>query len=257
MKIIYAIILGAVQGLTEFLPISSSGHLVLLENAFGIKGDIVFFDLMLHLGTLFAVCLFYRKTLWNLIKKPFCPLMRNLVIATIPTIIIGLIFKDFFVSSFSGQYLIIGFLITAIFLTGIQYIQFNYNLDENINFVNAFIIGMFQGFAIMPGISRSGSTITAGIIQGVNKKDSTEFSFLLSIPVILGSCILKTFDIIKNNIEINISIISLICGVISSFIFGIFSIRFMKNIVAKNKYHIFIIYILCLSIGILIYQNLS
>lgn len=254
MNILHAIILGMVQGLTEFLPISSSGHLVLVESIFNIENDILFFDIMLHLGTLFAVLIFYRNQIIKIIKKPFSKLTLNLLLATIPTVIIGLLFKDFFVSSFSGQYLVVGFLITCIFLTGIHNIQSNYNLDDNIRPLKAIIVGIFQGLSIMPGISRSGSTITASIVQGVNTNEATEFSFLLSIPVILGSSILQVFDIFKSNIQISISPIAIILGMLVSFITGLIAIRFMNNVINKNKYHIFIIYLLCLSISILIFQ---
>ncbi|MBQ7307226.1 MAG: undecaprenyl-diphosphate phosphatase [Clostridia bacterium] len=257
MKIIHAFILGIVQGFTEFLPVSSSGHLVLLEDIFNIENDILFFDLMLHLATLLAVIIFYRKKIWQLIKKPFSPLMLYLIMATFPTVIIAFAFKDFFVSSFSGEYLIIGFLITCIFLTLIQNIQTKYKLEEKMSVGKSIVVGLFQGLSIMPGISRSGSTITASIIQGVNQEEAADFSFLISIPVILGSSVLQFVDIIKNDITLSISVWCIIVGMITSFIFGILSIKFMTNIIKKNKYHIFIIYLLCLSILILILKSFT
>ena len=257
MKIIHSIILGTIQGLTEFLPVSSSGHLVLVENLLNIENDIIFFDLMLHLATLLAVIIFYRKKIFKLIKSPFSPLMLHLIMATIPTVIIAFLFKDFFISSFSGEYLIIGFLITCIFLTIIQNIQTNYKLEEKMTVGKSIIVGLFQGLSIMPGISRSGSTITASIIQGVNKEDAADFSFLISIPVILGSSLLQFIDIVKNDITISIPIFNIIIGMLASFIFGLLSIKFMTGIIKKNNYHYFVIYILLITILMILLKNFA
>lgn len=240
-----AIILGCVQGFTEFLPISSSGHLVLLEQIFNIKNNVILFDVILHLGTLIAVIIIYRKSILKLIKNPFSEKMFLLITATIPTLIIALLFKDFFEASFNGSSLIFGFLVTAIFMFICQYISKKYYLTKQFNYKTSIIVGLFQGFAILPGISRSGSTITSSLVCGVNRKDAAEFSFLLSIPIILVSALYECLKLTSTTLDISFDCISL--GFIFSFITGIISIKFMLNVIKKSKYHYFAIYLLILS----------
>ena len=256
MNTLYAVILGLVQGFTEFLPVSSSGHLVLLENIFGIKNDTIFFDVMLHVGTLLAVCIFYRKTIIKIIKNPFGKLTWQIIVASIPTVIIAILFKDFFTSAFSGEYLVCGFLVTCIFLIVMTVLQSKYQMNGKINLLNAFVTGIFQGIAIMPGISRSGATITSCVVQGINKEEGTEFSFLLSAPVIFGSMAMELVKINKSGETLSIGIGYLIIGVITSFLSGLVAIKSMNNIVKRNNYYIFVIYLLCLSALIIILNNL-
>ena len=252
MNIFYAILLGIVQGLTEFLPVSSSGHLVLIEKILNISQDIVLFDLMLHLGTVLAVCVFYRKTLVKILKDPFGELSRKIIVACLPTIIIGLVFKDYFESAFSGEYLVCGFLVTAVFLVIMWLVQSKYTLNQGITYLGAIITGIFQGFAIMPGVSRSGSTITSCIVQGVDKEKATEFSFLLSVPIIVGSSVLELLKINKN---IVIGAEYILVGVLTSFISGLVAIKIMNKVIKSNKYYVFIIYLLLLS-GVMVYFGL-
>lgn len=240
-----AIILGCVQGFTEFLPISSSGHLVLLEQIFHIENNVILFDVILHLGTLIAVIIVYRKSILELIKHPFSEKMFLLITATIPTLIIALLFKDFFESTFNGSSLIFGFLVTAIFMFICQYISKKYYLTKQFNYKTSILVGLFQGFAILPGVSRSGATITSSIVCGVNRKDAAEFSFLLSIPIILVSALYECLKLPSTTL--NISFGCILLGFVFSFITGIISIKFMLNVIKKSKYHYFAIYLLILS----------
>lgn len=250
MSIIYAIILGIVQGLTEFLPVSSSGHLVLLQNIFGIKNDIILFDVILHLGTLVAVFIVYRKTIFELIKKPFSKKMQYLVVGTIPTVLIALLFKDFFEGAFSGNFLFVGFLATAILLIIADFCDKKYKNKNDMNFKRVSVMGLFQGFAIMPGLSRSGSTITSAIVMGIDKKDALEYSFLLSIPIIFASMI---YELIKTPIQtISIGILPIIFGFIFSAVFGYLAIKFMIKLVQNKSYKYFSIYLIILSVFLIL-----
>lgn len=252
MKVIESIFLGALQGLTEFLPVSSSGHLVLFQNIFKTSGNVIFFDCILHLGTLLAVIIMYRKTIFKILKKPFCPLTYKLILATVPTVVIGIVFNDFFESTFSGEYLFVGFIVSAIFLFFAEYSQKRNNSPTSMTYFKAFIVGIFQGVAIMPGISRSGTTISTSIIQGVEKEEATEFCFLLSMPVILGSTILEFFKLIGGVSTSPVAFECYIAGGFMSFIFGILSIKFMISTIKKNKYCIFSIYLILLAIVLII-----
>ncbi len=245
-----AIILGCVQGFTEFLPISSSGHLVLLQQIFHIENNVILFDVVLHLGTLIAVIIIYRKTIWELIKNPFSEKMFLLITGTIPTLIIALLFKDFFESSFNGSSLIFGFLVTAVFMLICQYVSKKYYLTKQVNYKTSIIVGLFQGFAILPGISRSGSTITSCLVCGVNRKDSAEFSFLLSIPIILASAVYECLKI--PSAPVTIGFLPLLLGFVFSFITGLISIKFMLKIIKESKYHYFAIYLIILAVFLIL-----
>ena len=252
MTIWVAIILGLVQGLTEFLPISSSGHLVLLENIFGIENNVILFDVVLHAGTLLAVVIVYRKTLLEMIKNPFCLKVKQLAVATVPTVIIALLFKSFIEDSFSGSLLAFGFLITAFFLIVAQVVSEKQYQYKKLNYKNSFVIGLFQGFALLPGISRSGSTITSAIVQGVRRSDAAEFSFLLSIPIILASLLYELIKVPSQTITIPFA--SFIIGFICSVISGIFAIKLMLKVIKKAKYWYFSIYLILLSVFLILNQ---
>lgn len=241
-----AVILGIIQGLTEFLPVSSSGHLVLFQKIFGIETDCLFFDIVVHLGTLLAVIIVFHKSIWEMVKNPFCEKARKLVFATIPTIIIAMLFKDFFKASFNGDLLFIGFFVTAIFMFIADFSCKNNYQYKTMSYGNAFVMGIFQGFAILPGISRSGSTITSALVQGVRRNESAEFSFLMSIPAILGSLVFELFDM--KGTSLIIPWYSIVIGFIFSAIFGYIAIKMMLKVIKKAKFVWFGIYLLILAI---------
>lgn len=252
MTIFVAIVLGIIQGLTEFLPVSSSGHLVLFQKIFGINVDCLFFDIVVHLGTLVAVLVVYRKTILDIIKHPFSDISQKLVFATIPTIIIALIFKDFFKSSFNGDFLFIGFFVTSIILFITHFSCKNNYQYKSLTYPNAIVMGVFQGMAILPGISRSGSTISSALVQGVRRSESAEFSFLMSIPAILGSLVFELFDI--GTATFNISAIALIFGFVFSAISGYIAIKFMLKVIKKAKFVWFAIYLFALGVVLMLNQ---
>lgn len=246
MAIWIAIILGFIQGITEFLPVSSSGHLVLFQKIFGVNVDCIFFDIVVHLGTLVAVIVVYHKSVLEIIKQPFCEKGQKLIFATLPTIIIALLFKDFFKSSFDGSILYVGFLVTAIFMFIADYsCKHNYQY-RSLGYGHSIVMGIFQGLAILPGISRSGSTITSAMVQGVRRSESAEFSFLMSIPAIIGSLVIELFDI--SSTSLNITFLPLFFGFAFSAISGYLSIKLMLKIIKKAKFAWFGIYMLLLSI---------
>ncbi len=252
MSIFLAIFLGIVQGLTEFLPVSSSGHLVLFQQIFGINIDCLFFDIVVHLGTLVAVCVVFRKSIVELIKCPFCEKSQKLVFATLPTIIIALLFKDFFKNSFNGNLLFVGFFVTAIMMFVADYsCKHNYQY-KNLGYGGAIVMGIFQGMAILPGISRSGSTITSAMVQGTRRAESAEFSFLMSIPAILGSLVFELFDVSKSTL--NISFVALLFGFLFSAISGYFAIKCMLKVIKKAKFSWFGVYMLILGTFVMLNQ---
>lgn len=239
MSIFVAIVLGVVQGLTEFLPVSSSGHLIFFEKIFGLEGNNLAFNIVVHLGTLFAVIVFYRKKLFEMIKRPFSKEVGILALSCMPTIVIYFLFKDFFDNSLSGGGLCLSFFVTAIFLTIATIVMKKYKSSKNIDLKTALVMGAFQGFAIIPGISRSGSTLTAGLVMGAEKEKVADFSFLMSIPIIVGSLVL---EIIEGGFA-SVQILPLIVGFVTSFICGYIAIKFMLNIIRNKSFIPFIIYL--------------
>lgn len=252
VSIFVAFLLGTVQGLTEFLPVSSSGHLVLLERLFGIKTNLIFLNVILHLGTLCAVIVFYRKRLWGYVKHPFQKDVGLLAIATVPTLIVFLIFRSFIESSFSGEYLVFGFLVTAIILIATNIVVSKQKNPLELNYKTAIVMGVFQGFATLPGISRSGNTIAGGVVMGSDKDKVADFSFLMSIPIITGSLLLEIIKL--NSQSLSIGVLPLIVGFIFSFIFGLVSIKFMLMLFKKAKFYWFSIYLVVLSVCILVFN---
>jgi len=249
------IILGIVQGVAEFLPISSSGHLVLLSDIFGIK-ESLFVSIILHVATLLSIIVVYRKDVLYYLRHPFSDGVKKIIIATIPTGIIALILLPLIEKSFSGNFLPICFLITAVllvftelFFNGRQVGDNKITPDfEGINYKQALIIGIAQGLAVFPGVSRSGSTICVGLMAGGNKNEVANFSFIMSIPIIILSLIKEIYDIAINKDVININIYGLILGGLFAFIIGIFAIKLMKKLTQKIHFLWFGIYLVLIAI---------
>ncbi len=252
MGVWVAIFLGIIQGLTEFLPVSSSGHLVLFQKIFGLNIDCLFFDIVVHLGTLLAVVVVYHKSILEILKHPFCEKAQKLVLATIPTVVIAILFKDIFKNSFGGDFLFVGFFVTAIIMFVASYSCKNNYQYKSLTFGGSVIMGIFQGLAIFPGVSRSGSTITSALVQGVRRNESAEFSFLMSIPAILGSLVFELFDIGKASL--NIPFASLVAGFVFSAVSGYIAIKFMLKVIKKAKFFWFGIYLVLLSIFLMLNQ---
>ncbi|HAL32095.1 MAG TPA: undecaprenyl-diphosphate phosphatase [Lachnospiraceae bacterium] len=272
MNVFQAILMGIVQGIAEFLPVSSSGHLAIFQNLLHIETDTgLLFDVLLHLGTLLAIFVVFWKDIWRLIVEFFgiiADFFRRfsdpdvivlssgyrkfvllIIVSTIPTAILGYVGRSF-VEYASTTLLIpgIGLLITSFLLFICDRIGDGRKGIKKITYLNAFEIGMVQGVATMPGISRSGATIAACLMLGVKKETAVKYSFIMSIPAVLGAVVLEMKDAFGTKIPAG-TLVSYIIGMVVAAIVGYFAIRFMIGVVRRKKYIYFSIY--CLVVGII------
>ena len=251
MSLLIALLLGLIQGIAEFLPISSSGHLTLVGKIFGIQNDILLFSVLLHFSTLFAVLFTFRKYIWELIKHPFSKEAINLYIATIPTILIVIFFKTYMNNFFEILNFTNGiFIYCNVVAINLYYLGKNKEREKTneIKRNSALLMGITQGFAIIPGVSRAGSTICTGLLSGEQRKATTRFSFVMSIPVIIASLI---YELITTDISViattNI-IAPLLVAFFTAFIVGLFAIKIMLKVMENAKYYWFALYLLVISI---------
>ena len=271
MNIFQAIILGIVQGLTEFLPVSSSGHLAIIQNLFHINTDGgLLFDVLLHLGTLIAIFLVFWKDIVKLVieffgiigdffrrfsdpdlivlSSAYRKFVLLIIVSTIPTGILGYVGRHFV--SYESTTLIIpgiGLIITSVLLFICDRIGDGRNGIKKISYLNAFEIGMAQGVATIPGISRSGATISICLMLGIKKETAVKYSFIMSIPAVIGAAILEIKDV--GGMTVNVStVIAYVVGMIVSAVVGYFAIRFMIGVVRRKRYIYFSIY--CMVIGL-------
>lgn len=251
---IEAFILGLIQGLTEFLPISSTGHLYLGRNLFDLNEAGLLLDTMLHIGTLLAVFIFYKHEFIKVLKNPFGKLTWLLVIGTIPAVVVGLTFKDYF-DSISKTGITIGweFLLTGCLLWYAETIEQGRRKMEDISYGDAFFIGSFQAAAIFPALSRSGLTIAAALIRKLDRETAAYFSFLLSTPAIVGAIVLQLGDLLDGQGE-QIALSSLAVGVLSSAIFGYIAVKWMIQYLKNHSLKIFAVYVWIIGGVILVLQ---
>ena len=255
MIILYALILGIVQGLCEFLPVSSSGHLVLMQNLFGLSDGVLensalLFNVLLHVGTLVSVVIVFRKDILDILKHPLGMKMRCLVIATIPAVVVALLFNDFITESFTGAYLGYCFIITTLMLCVSEYMSYKVKKKRKLGYLTALVMGVMQAIGIFPGVSRSGSTISGGLACGANRKAVAKFSFLMSIPAILGSLVMEGKDLLKTGVE-GVSWGAVIVGMLAAGITGYFAIRYMLRVIQTKRLYIFALYTLILGIAVI------
>ena len=246
------IFLGIIQGLTEFLPVSSSGHLVIFQTLLKIPENIAF-DTVLHLATALALIIYFWRDIWGLItleeKGTSLKMIWLLLIATIITGIIGFTFKDYFESLFSSVAAVGGFLI----LTGVvillgEWLGKGRRILKDMNVWDALLIGLAQGCAIAPGLSRSGTTISASLARNLDRQLAAKFSFLLAIPAILGAGLLQSKAIIKAG-TLGIGIWPLVLGFIAAFISGLIAIKLFMQMIQRTSIRIFAYY--CFAAGAL------
>ena len=267
MNIIDAIILGIIQGLTEFLPISSSGHLVISKNFLNIDTPGTVMEIALHFGTMVAICSFFWKDIYLILKSIVtwfirfitkkeaadnfeenhsCMLFLMIVLGTVPTVIIALSFEKAFESFFSLPILAGAMIVvTGCILWATKMIKEKNPGKGNVKFFDALMIGAVQGIAIIPGISRSGTTIATATFLGIKRELAAKFSFLLSVPVIFGATISKIGDISANTINLQ----SIIIGTIVATVVGFLSLLFLVNLIKKGKFYLFSYY--CWGVGII------
>lgn len=263
---LHVIILGIVQGIAEFLPISSSAHLIIFRNLFGIGSGIpenvaMAFDIALHLGTLLAIVVFFFKDFFNMViqgvtkgpKNQEGKLMWMIVVATIPAAIAGLLFEEVIEKLIRNNYIIIAL---ALIIMGILiYLADKYFKQtkgvKQMTYTDALIIGCSQVFALIPGFSRSGTTIATARTRGMSREESAKFSFYLSAPVVLGAVVLtllksETISVISANLSI------FIIGILVSFTIGLLCISFLLKYLRKNDFKLFMWYRVAIGIIVLL-----
>lgn len=251
MTLTQAVISGFIQGVTEFFPISSSGHLAVLHHFFGLKETMLAFDVFLHFATLLSIVIFFRKDIIAMFSSNM-GMLKFIIFGCIPTFIIGISFKDAIESLFTNIVVVgVSFLITGSFLI-VASIAAGYwkkaHTSRPLNVFNSMLIGIAQGIAIMPGISRSGATIGTALASGINEETAMKFSFLLAIPVVLGANLLKVREICGNLVSIDP--VPFLAGGIVAMVTGLIAIKALFGILRKNLFYLFGIY--CLITGFLV-----
>lgn len=271
MDILQAIIIGIVQGLTEFLPISSSAHLIFIQKALGVNSSLAF-DTFLHLGSLIAVIWFFHADIYKMIKAwwlslgdifqnrfregfyqdPYKRLAWYVILASIPVGIVGILFESKIDSLFGGALYVPAFFL---FVTG-TILFLSQRMDRgdvdfsNISTKESLFMGLGQACAILPGLSRSGTTIAAGLAIGLNKEFAAKFSFILSIPSILGAFLIQAKDI---GTALNVNFAAIILGFIAAFLAGYIAIKWVLDLIEKRSLDIFSYY--CWIMGIIIFMG--
>lgn len=255
-ELVAALLLGVVQGLTEFLPVSSSGHLLLSQYFFGVKGETfgLSFDVALHVGTLIAVVGFFRRDLLRMAGA----LMRSLVtrdftnpdgrlaclilVSTVPAALIGYLFEDFFASSVRSPWIVVVTLtlVGILFLVG-ESLGRKSRLASRLKFCEAAGIGVAQAVALIPGVSRSGATITLGLFLGLKREEAARFSFLMSVPIILGAGTLQLSELASVGIDGQGALLFVV-GLTSSGIVGYLAIRFFIGYLSRHSLKVFAYY---------------
>ncbi|MFC1616136.1 undecaprenyl-diphosphate phosphatase [Patescibacteria group bacterium] len=290
MDWIDALILGALQGVTEFLPISSSGHLVLGEHFLGLKIEVLkSFDVIVHMATLLAILIYFWRDVWGMIKgffmliggkakfnDPYSKLIFYIIIGTIPAVFLGLFAEDWIDTNFRNVEAvgIFMFIVGIIFILGeFTYKRFHEESSVKEKFLDkvdeardciepggyesteirgltwwkAIIIGVAQSIALVPGVSRSGSTIVAGLFQGIKRSQAARFSFLLGIPAIAGAGLLTAIKMGGDGSQVDI--LPMIIGFVASFLFGLFSVWFLMQFLKKHSLIVFSVYLIALGLG--------
>ena len=271
MTIFEAIILGLVQSVTEFFPISSSAHLIILPNILGWDKQSLTFDLVLHLGTGLALIVFFRNDLLNLVVDSFRDFFVNplkhkkisltenskytlyILVGCIPAVLLGLFFGDFIESNVRDLRLVIVFLILGTFLMLLAELKAKSRTSfKDLGFFRALFIGFFQSFALFPGISRSGATISGGMLSGLSRFDAGKFAFLLAIPVTIGPGLLKIKD---DSYLLTQYPYEMLSAFLASFIFGLFALKLLTIFLKKGTLIPFIIYRTILVIFLIIFTS--
>lgn len=244
MSLIHSFFLGLLQGVGEFLPISSSAHLRLYSFLVGIDYQGLFFDVMLHLGTLFAVLIYFWRDIFDIIKglikndKKSFNLVLSLIVATIPGVFAGLFLEDYAEGVFREVYMVgLSLIIFSFFIFYIDRKFGKVNNSKEFNLRDALIAGFFQSIAIIPGASRSGMSICGLLICGYSRSEAAKISFFMSIPIIFGASVFELKKAGSISFEPH-----LIVGFFSSFLFGIISIKFLLSLLKKSDLFIFVLY---------------
>ncbi len=260
MSIIQAIIFGLVQGLTEFIPVSSSGHLVLLHEAFGVTGGLSF-DVALHLGTLGALLLYFYRDIVALIKSVFSSakearLAKYLVLATIPAIVSGFLLESAAESAFRSSRLVsMNLIVVALVMIFVERAYIAKKAEKaEISGRSAAAMGFAQALAVVPGVSRSGATITAGMAAGLSRAKAARFSFLLAIPITTGAAAKVLLDgAVLRDIRSEWAVFAV--GIVTALLSGLFAIRFLLDYLSKRGLAVFAWYRIALGVAVLLFYS--
>jgi len=264
-----AIILGITQAITEFFPISSSAHLILLPNILGIEDSNLTFDLVLHLGTALALIVFFWKDLWLIISNFVYDVLYNsfrekglrfsqetkyglyVLAACIPAVITGLMFSEYIENNIRDINLIIYFLFMGTILMLVAELKIRKKIiHKELNFVRALLIGFFQSLALLPGFSRSGATISGAILNGMSREEAGKFAFLMAIPVILGAAFLKISEDLP---LVLLNLPQMMAAFLASFFGGLLALKLLTIFLKRGNLYPFIIYRILLMIGLYFY----
>lgn len=261
MSLIEALILGIVQGLAEFIPVSSSGHLLLGQKMFGVEEAGLSFDVALHLGTLFALIIFFYKDIAKLVSgarehSNERRLVILLAIATLPAAVFGILIEDTADTTFRNAGLVaFNLALVGLLMLLVEHLVRNrdkFTKLKNITRNQAILMGLAQATALVPGVSRSGITITAGLFAGLDRVAATRFSFLLAIPITIGAVIKKlTEPELQSSIQTDSGIFAV--GILASLVSGIFAIRFLLNFLSKYTLRAFAYYRIILALVVVIF----
>ena len=262
MSILQAAVLGLVQGLAEFLPISSSGHLLLARMLMGISdeaaatGPYMMLDVLLHAGTLLAVLVVFWKDWWGILKNPFrSKTLLLLIIASVPAFIVAVFFNDFVEQFFTGWFLGVSFLITALFLLLAEWVSGRQRKPAGEpSYQHAVVMGIMQAIALLPGVSRSGSTLTGGLFSGLERKSAAKFAFMMSAPAIVGSLLFEGKDAIEMGYIAELALVPTIVGVAVAAVSGYLAIRFMLKLINRISLNWFALYVALLGLAVLLMQ---
>ena len=254
MTIFKAAILGIVQGLTEFLPVSSSGHLVLVQKVLNLSGDYLTFDVMLHFATLLAVVVVLWEDILGILKHPFQKLTISLIIASVPAVILALLFEDTLKAAFSGKFLAVSFLITGLVLVLAEWLAARQTQKKTeVGLWDALIIGLCQAVALLPGVSRSGMTLSGGLARNIDRVQAAKFSFLMSVIIILGSSGYEGLKAIGEPIGIGVA--PLVVGMIAAAVSGYFAVRGLLKLISNKKLYGFAVYVFVLAVLVFVDQT--
>ena len=263
MQYLFNAIMGIIQGLTEFLPVSSSGHLLLGEKLLGLLGfqakDALSLAVMLHMGTLVAVAVIFWRDWLEMLKHPIKnPTLRLLFVASLPALVLVVLLGDWIDGLFTGWFLGTSFLITALFLVFIERVS-GENAPrraraDTVTMPTALTMGVFQGIALLPGVSRSGSTLLGGVLSGLSRRTAAKFSFMMSAPAILGSFVMEGKDAVEAGGLTSLLSPEILFGALFAAISGWLAIRYMLKLIERISFYKFALYVAIVGIAVIIMQ---
>ncbi len=252
MSIIEAIVLGLVQGLTEFIPVSSSGHLIIAHELFGTTDSTLVFDVALHIGTLLALMIFFWKDILGLMKNVFAKntqgkLSRIIIVGTIPAGLIGYLFSDWIDDNLRKPItVVITMIIMGLLMLAVEKYSSKKRTVSSVTMQDGVKIGFAQALALIPGVSRSGATITAGMIQGLKRADSARLSFLMAIPITAGAIAGSLLGAEQGELSGQTNIFAI--GILMALVSGLFAIRFLLRFLSNNSLSVFAYYRIALAV---------